>query len=351
MQEAEFGGYNPNARAEGPMPLWQRTIEIEDLLLDNASPESQRRIEQTLKDQEGDDEKVVARCADARYWLTWEGNTTIPTVATGGPRPRYRKRFQRDCVSGIVELPHLNCGGLRVREGQIVNGVAENATDSYGFVARHVPESDPGRMALRSAAEVSLLVAKPVLAAVHNHDTGDINPLAVYRNGKPDYSRELSDSFQKFLNDNATYVASIKKTFYEIDQSVQSPRVLHFTTSDLSSEALFAGITERPGNVFRVSTPEPEDEDARKVDPVDANLSIDQSHYAISHSITSFGKPGTEFERLDRVIVEAKTMNAARDMASRFKSRDWAKDWLALPDKKIFIVRVVDGQLVDTDYF
>jgi hypothetical protein len=200
MRGPEFS-YSPNSGpgAERRIPIWQRSIEIEDIISDNESPEAQRRRESSLQSLESNDETVVARCADARYQLTWERITTIPTVATGKPSARYKGRFQQNHVPGIIELPHLNCGGLTVRGNQEIHGVAENAPDSHRFVAEYVPESDPGRQALRSAREDSLLVEKPVLAAVHNHDNGDIYTLAVYRNGKPDYSRELIGSFQRFF--------------------------------------------------------------------------------------------------------------------------------------------------------
>jgi hypothetical protein len=154
-----------------------------------------------------------------------------------------------------------------------------------------------------------------------------------------------------FLDNNAAYVANIRTEFPRLDQTTQNPGVLHFTSSEISTEGLLPEITRKPGNVFRVLIPECEDGDARRVDGNDARIAIDQSHYAISHAISGFGKPGSAFERLNRVVIDARTMDAAIDMATRFRNRDWTREWMDLPDRKIFLARIVDGQLIDIDTF
>jgi hypothetical protein len=75
MRGPEFR-YSPSSGpgAERRIPIWQRSIEIEDLVRDNASIEAQKRRENVLQSIETNDETVVARCADARYQLTWGRN-------------------------------------------------------------------------------------------------------------------------------------------------------------------------------------------------------------------------------------------------------------------------------------
>jgi hypothetical protein len=331
---------------EAGFNLEQRPITIGSLLIDNRSQKANRRRARFDEDERNHDLVTIFRCSDSRYIITYRGAIAVSTIAAGGPKKQFEGICSDDSSRGILILPHENCGGLGFKSILEEFGLPEDADEVADYLHNpaNVPTSDPGAMALLSARMVSRIIpSKPVLASVHNHETGDIFPLVAYYNGKPDFGAGVPSEFTKFFNAQANYVAHLRTeipNLKEIQTEQNKVKLLAIVRSRRPLESILPETTRIPGSAFRIVSSRPEDGDLTRIDPDDAKLVIGQARYPFDH-----------FSTLDRVLVAMESMETAREMATMLFDKPYTKAFAAKPGTEVYVAQANNGVIEKIEEF
>lgn len=319
--------------------LERAPITIDSLLADNHSQKADRRRRRFEEDEQNGSQVVIFRCSDSRYILTYRKGITISSIAACGPKKQFKDICDNECVPGIIVLPHENCGGLGAKSILEEFGFPEDPNEMDIYAQDQIPDSDPVVMAARTAVNVSKIVAdKPVLAAIHKHNNGDIIPLAVYRNGKPSFQTGTPEVFAEFFKFQQNYVAHIKSGYPNLEeiQATQNPELMVITRNRRPLEVGFPETTRRPGSVFRILSSRPEDGNIGNIDSEDAALVTAQAYYPINH-----------FSGLKSILIETKTMDASINMTIQLLRKPWAKIWATKKDSEIYVAQTIHGEIED----
>lgn len=341
------GAHDPRilvpGQTESPISPESTPITMESLLADNHSLKAKRRRERFDQDQQDELQITIFRCSDSRYILTYRKGITISTIAAGGPKKQFKDIYNNDCTPGIIMLPHENCGGLGFKSVLEEFGLPEDPDEIEWYLHNYVPTSDPIIMAAMSAKNVSQVIPdKPVLAAVHKHDTGDILPLATYYRGKATFQTGIPDVFANFFNAQRNYISHLKSKYPNLAeiQSVQNPELLIITRDRRAPEVTLPTTTERPGSAFRILSSRPENGDLDKVDPEDADLIVAQSFYPFDH-----------FSALNRILVLTESMDASKEIATKLMRRPWTRAFAAKPDTAVYTAKSTRGVIDHIEEF
>jgi hypothetical protein len=347
MSAEQPASHDPRIFVPGEQELnaaLERTpITMESLWTDNHSQKAQRRRARFDEDEKNHRLVTIFRCSDSRYIITYRGATTISTIAAGGPKKLFGNICADESSMGIIALPHESCGGLGSKSVLEQYGLPDDADEVARYLndPANVPTSDPGAMALLSARNISRIIPdKPVLAAVHNHSTGNIFPLVTYYRGQPVFQEGIPSQFESFFAAQRNYVTHLRAKLPNLEaiQAEQNAGTLVLTRSRRPLESILPEGTRIPGRVFRILSSRPEDGDVTRIDPEDEDLVIGQSHYPFAH-----------FSALNRVLVLTENMDTSREMTRMLLNRPWTRTFAAKPDTAVYIGQSRHGVIEDID--
>jgi hypothetical protein len=332
---------------EAGFNLEQRPITMQSLWEDNHSQKANRRRARFDEDERNHDLVTIFRCSDSRYIITYRGAIAISTIAAGGPKKQFEGICSDQSSRGILILPHENCGGLGFKSILEEFGLPEDADEVANYLdnPNNVPTSDPGAMALLTARIVSRIIPdKPVLASVHNHETGDIFPLVAYYGGKPDFSAGVPNEFARFFNAQGNYVANLKTeipNLKQIQEKQDKVKLVAIVRSRRPLESILPETTRIPGSTFRIVSSRPEDGDLTRIDPDDAKLVMGQARYPFDHFDAT----------LNRVLIAMERMETAREMATMLFDKQYTKAFAAKPGTEVYIAQTNNGVIEKIEKF
>ncbi len=305
-----------------PQSLWE----------DNHSDEANKRREQFEKAKANNDITLVYRCSDSRLLICYQNIMANPAIAAAGSRTPFVNASSESYVKNLSMITHDPCGGQSAKESQERHGVPKDE-DIHEFVEQYVLSSDPVEQAIRSARRISTFTDKPVLAAVHTQEDGQIKPYAVYQNGKVLLGQNVEqDKFGDFLIRNETYVKMLKGKYPDLTttQKVQNPGLVAIFENMRPFDILYPNTSDKPGSVFRIRIPRANDH----LEPNHVSLVVRQAHYPIAN-----------FDKAKRVLIETKKMEDSKLIASHLARRPWMRQWLQQPDHQVFVAQADDGLL------
>lgn len=338
MPQFEFENFSfrsASTGAEGPALSELPPITPKSLLADNYSNEANRRRREIQEVKDARSLTLVRRCSDSRYLLNHQGIYTIPTIGTGGPHDPFSDAYNDPAVKRIVALPHYPCGGLNAKEEQETNGVPNDPEEIDAYIKEHVRNSDPIVQASMSAHEISYRSPdKPVLCAIHNHETGAIIPIAVYKHGRSVLDPSVvAEQFGDFLEGNALYVARrIQEDPGLLErQKIQNPPMMIITDRMKAAEVAYPDTTRRP--VFRIRIPRYKSGGGIYITDDDRRTVLRQAQYPV------------HFSGLEVILVETEVMDKSLEIAHALRARTWMRPWLGKKGNQLLVAQTINGIL------
>lgn len=327
---------------------------------------------------------LVLRCSDARMTIPYKGVTALPTIAAGGPVHAYIPLIQNKTLKCIIVAPHFDsstfkkgkmpqgCGGLGAKEDHKHFGNKIKKEGIHSFVDRHVYHQDVILQGCISASKIALYTEKPVLAVAQDHLTGEMFPIAafknfgrvtvssvplrylfhdqydperIYKNGIPTLSEEeIPQEFKEFLKNNKSQSTNLKIKYKDLKrrQKIQNPLILCISRNMRPMEVGYPNLTSKPGTVFRIRVPRPKGSEI-KTDNFSLNNVVNQAHYPILHSVINAKDNIKPFSQMKRILIETESMKESEKILKKLKAQPWMQKWMNLPDHKIFLAQTNEG--------
>lgn len=334
--------------------------------------------------------KLIAyyRCSDARLKPAGVGAVSWGSIA-GADEPDTKFATSRG-TQGSVALGHfdgdtavpgemvIGCGGLLVKKEV---GFDKNHTDAKKFVAETVRHEDVIIQALLSAENIAILSGKPALAAVQDHLTLQMYPIALYlpkgegmvqaiskvrardivdknydarrlyANGIPTIDISiLPEMFQEILLQNLKDMQDMNSKYPDLRklQKVQNPRAILWSTDIRSARVKYPILSSPPGSVFKVIMPREKIEGNVSIQEEDIKKCLEQLSYAITHATHNANSSDGSFRDTKDLIIETGSIDGSIHLARRAMEEPWMKEWTKLgEDRKITIVQSVGGIVAD----
>lgn len=339
--------------------------------------------------------KLIAyyRCSDSRLKPAGIGAVSWGSIA-GADEPDTKFATSRG-TQGSVALGHFDgdtvkpgemptgCGGLHVKEDV---GNEKNHTDAKKFVAETVKHKDVLIQAWLSAENVAILSGKPALAAIQDHLTLQMYPIALfstdregviktqskvrardivdknydphrlYANGIPTLDISiLPEMFQEILSQNLKDMQDMNSKYPDLRklQKVQNPRTILWSTDIRSARAKYPILSSPPGSIFKVIMPREKIEGNVSIQEENIKKCLEQLSYAIIHAIENSNNPNGPFHDAKNLIIETGSTDESIRLAKRAMEEPWMKEWAELgDDRKTTVVQSVGGVVADNiDYY
>jgi hypothetical protein len=334
-------------------------------------------------------------CDDARSRPSRK-TAQVRTIAIGGDEETYEsyKGLINDkSVKLITTVAHYDgdtvgigiaptgCGGQDAKLQQ-TKKLLPTEGGALGWVDKKVGHHDPVVQAMISATRISSLTDKPVLAAVRNHLTGEVLPLAIFRrntNGTIDIhtSVDIGDCLQgsyrpediykkgmphlekddpllveysTYFIDNMKYVGELKEQIQK-DPGVytrlktQDPDAIVISTQTRPLVTRYSGLFTQPGSAFEITA-------ARSKKSTEAQTPItnkaireilDQLDYAAMRN--ALNPEGHGFRRTRTILIETTRLEESRRIAKSIAETELGIRWLS-EGRQIIIAEVRGGKIV-----
>lgn len=276
----------------------------------------------------------------------------------------------------------LGCGGLSAKlESQTNNN--GNKEGIHKFVDEKITHPDPFIQSWVSASRIAKASGKPVLAVAQDHLTlemhtfasflyidgykitksaidetdiieGNYDPAKIYENGIPVLSEdEISPTFQEILDQNAKEVKILNERYPNLRemQKVQKPRMIMLSTDIRSARVRYPDTSSTPGSIFKLHVPREKAEGAINIPTDELENCLNQLEYPIRNAISNFGNPILPFSNTDRLIIETADIHISKQLAQKTLGKDWMKEWIRLPNRKIIVVQTKSGVVSNIEYF
>jgi hypothetical protein len=334
-------------------------------------------------------------CDDARSRPSRK-TVQVRTIATGGDDETYEsyKGLINDkSVKLIVTVAHYDgdtvelgvpptgCGGQDAKLKQTRNLLSREGRSSLRYVHEKVSHHDPVVQAMISASKISCLTDKPVLAAVRNHLTGEVIPLAIfkrnangtndmhssvsmrdclegsyrpeniYKNGMPYLEKNdpLLAEYSDYFNDNMRYVGELNNLIENNPDvynrlKTQDPDAIVISTQTRPLVTRYSGLFTEPGSVFEITA-------ARSKKSTEAETPItntavkeilDQLDYAMNNALNP---EGHGFRRTRTILIETSRLEESRRIAQAIADTELGIRWLS-ERRQIIIAEVRGGKIV-----
>lgn len=366
--------------------MQENTSEIlptsESLLWDNHSPESRSKRNKFFELRKMGKLFVVRRCSDARGNIPEEYCIDTSSIATAGPQRPYDEMIHHKGIGLIVNLTHFDggvfklgirpagCGGLLAKEKQMSTETTEDKEGLDRFVEK-IKSPDPLIQSIFNANRISSYTDKDVLAAIQDHRTGMIYPLAVfsnsgreikmnlpmrylmhgqydpskiYQNGIPALKDEdFPQSVLEFLTLNRKQVNYLKESFPDISDKLkdQNPEFLVITTSKMSARGRYANTLREPGSYFQIHIPaEKENGKRTKISQQTIDTIIEQAEYPIKH-----------FSNIHTVLIETGDIEQSIRIAASYVTVDLLRTWTHNPYHQILLSEVSQEETKEIGVF
>ena len=274
--------------------------------------------------------------------------------------------------------PPLGCTALWVKS--LIGDMPEQ-NGVRRFVSENVKYKDPLMQAWYVAINMATLSGKPTLAALQDHLTLEIFPIAeflsqsdggmdirtrvnirhlldrnydpkkIYENGIPAISQSrLTDDFIKILQENARERQEILSKYPDLKkmQKVQNPRVAFISTEIMSLKTIYPVLTSVPGSCYKVIIPRNKIEGGHEhVTEENLRKSLDQLELPMKEGVENYGNPNGEFSDTDRLIVQTEDLELSKEIAQRVMQEKSVAEWKNLDGREIIIVQAISGVVID----
>lgn len=376
----------------------ERRITPELLLLDNRS-ENSVRIRKQWNIWRADGTLTLEwDCDDARRRPPLKA-VQVRTISIGGDEETYEayEGLANDkSIERIAAVTHYDgetvkngvvptgCGGQDAKGKQKTNQ-APTEGGVYDWVREKIAHDDPVVQAIISAARISRWTTKPVLAAICNHLTGEIFPLAIFQQGKNgetnihssvnlgdildgsyrpekiyergiphlDITDPLLEAYATYFAENQHEVATLADKYLDLRNrmKVQNPDAIVISTQTRPLRTRYYDTFGDPGVAFEITA-------ARCRKSIEAPTRITKStideilqqlDYAMKHSLNPKGR---DFRNTRTILVETTHLEESRRIAQAIAKTDLGITWLA-EGRSIIIAEVRAGEIADNkiEYF
>lgn len=347
-------------------PIETRKISIAILREDNQSKEA----DEGRKNYEAAaaNGQLIAgeACGDPKTSIPLPHKTVfLRSISLSGPKD-YRL-FADPKIGLAAAVAHIK--GTTVERGKMPTGCAGleeklksmgNTEEAQGlayYVRNNIVHPDPIVQALVTARRIHRESGKPALAAVQDHLTTRIYPVAVFLGGTdyksaPDLidlaikydpamlyedgiptlkDSDIPDIFREFLdaaNAQMKHLLANYSNFREM-QEVSNPRMVILSTEPRSLRVRYPQTMSRPGIAFKMHLPRERLESGT----ISIKSSVlqdirNQVQYPFSHAIEHFGLADQSFSKTDIFLIEAPEFEIAEDLGRTLAEEPPVKEWL-----------------------
>lgn len=317
---------------------------------------------------------VVHGCGDARNWMVPTigdpGIVSNRAIGTTGIGRRLERMIRHAGVARVMVVGHYDgvlsadkgalagCGALAAKDA-LDRGEHAHLSESLEHVHEYVQSPHVVVQTLVTAVEASALGNRPVLAAVMDHRTGRIFPLAVVvRRGQvflgvdneelsptivknaveareslsipTEFDLNVLDSdltmrkFIDMLQHNARYAAQNEATpDFSNRMAVQNPTTAIMSSSVIPLAVRYPRLFSEPNTAFALRIiRDPEG----IINPASLREAIAQMNYPISHKLDA-QNTDAPFGRTNTIIIETTRESESMRAAAELCNRDWMKEW------------------------
>lgn len=362
---------------DGSITAERHSIEVtpDSLLQDNMSMEAAYLNDIWLKTRDAHNLLLVDKCGDPKSFEDKpETKVVLPSIAASGPIDPFIKAYCDPRVKGIVEMPHYSsliakpgenpggCAGRGVKGAQKGNLSAEEG-DTQQYVHEFVPHEDVVINSLFRAAKIASFSEKPVLAAVQDHITGRVKPLAyfatkatgglsgetiipyyllfdgnydpkrIYENGVPELPIEsLPDMFAELIEENRQHIHELNTKYpdFMASQKISDPTTLILSTSTKPVRVRYPHTFRLPNTFVNLVFGRQRIEGEDIVDPQILHKSLKQAHFFVTKSVENHDDDGAEFSRLNRILIETSNLELSLELATELGEKQWMRQWMEL---------------------
>lgn len=321
----------------------------------------------------------VEACGDARTILPMaERSVPIRSISTAGPKDY---GIFRDPKIGLaVAVTHFNgdtlevgkmptgCGGLAGKLS--AEQLSEEGIGNY--IRNNIVHPDPIVQVLVTADRIIRESGKPTLAAVQDHLTTRLYPIAVltspidyktpvdlislivkydpsllYENLIPTLKDgDIPEIFRGFLDaaNNQMRKFLMDYSNFKENERVQNPRMVVLSTEPRSMRVRYPFIMERPGIAFKLHVPRKKLESGKIViNPEVLEDIVEQAQYPFEHAVEHFGDPSKDFSKTGVFLVETGDIEVSKQIAERVKQEPWMQKWISQDDHEIWLAQTDEG--------
>ncbi len=369
----------------GPQILNSESLAItsDALRNDNFSEKADGLRHQWEENRSRENLWAIAACGDARILIPNPTNTvSIRSIATAGIKES--KIIESAGVKIAIALTHVDgatiqegkrptgCGGLGAKE-EALNGDAKKdvVRGIEYYVTNKIQHPDATIQSRISAEEMAAKTGKPALAAVQDHRSGKIYPIAaflkgglvvvskvrekdlivysekeIYRNGIPSLEdNQVPDEFTEFLQACKTQERELLMRYPNLKdmQKVQNPRMVVLSTDIRSMKVRYPTISDFPGLIFKLHVPREKIGSGINIQADALEQSLSQTQYPIGYSVRNYGQPDKPFSKTDLILIETGDIAISRLLAAKLMDEEWMKQWLALSNRHIIVIQTQEG--------
>ncbi|GEM_PF-6737992 len=365
----------------------QRVYTPEDFVRDNHSllADQNRNTFSSLRNN--GELFLITRCSDARGNIPELNCIDISNIATDGPQQPYQNLIIGAGVKAIMEMTHFDgekfrlgqhptgCGGLEAKQLQLLEAPSEKDMKKFGLprYVEAIKSPDPVVLAYYNAQSIASHTTKPVMAAIQDHVSGIIYPLAtfqnddgeiisrtklptrymfqdqydqrvIYKEGIPILSyNNLPEVFKEFLDLNQKQISDLELKYSNLHEilRVQNPHFVIVTTEKMNARARFPEILKEPGSYFQVHIPRDKQEQIISIDPKTIETALEQIQYPIEH-----------FSKVDTILIETSDLAQSKKIGSALIRATWMQNWQKKrQNHQIFTAESRVGKIVRLEEF
>lgn len=318
-------------------------------------------------------------CGDARTILPLpEKAVPIRSISTAGPKDY--GVFRDPKIGLAVAITHFSgdtleigkmprgCGGLGAKFA-----VEQLSSEGIGnYVRSNIVHPDPIVQALVTARRITKESGKPSLAAVQDHLTTKLYPIAVFLT-PVDYKShvdlidlaikydpeiiyadliptlkesDIPDIFREFLDAANNQMKNLLMGYvnFKENQKVQNPRMVVLSTEPRSMRVRYPTTAERPGIAFKLHVPRERLESGKiSINPAVLDDIVEQAQYPFEHSANHYGDPSEDFSETDIFLVETGDIDVSSQIVNRIVREKWMQKWLSQQGHGIWIAETNEG--------
>lgn len=321
----------------------------------------------------------VEGCGDARAILPLpEMSVPIRSISTAGPKDY--GIFRDTKIKYAVVVTHISgdtlevgkmptgCGGLTAKLS-----VEELSNEGIGsYIKNNIVHPDPIVQALVTANRIVKESGKPTLAAVQDHLTTKLYPIAVfstpidyksyvdlvglmvkydpeqiYANLIPTLKdSDIPDVFKEYLEAANSQMRTLLMNYanFKENQRVQNPRMVVLSTEPRSMRLRYPTTSSRPGFAFKLHVPRQRLESGRiAINPEVLEGIVKQAQYPFEHSADHNNHPEKDFSKTDIFLVETGDIDVSNQIVKRLAQEKWMQKWLSQKDHEIWIGETNEG--------
>lgn len=309
-------------------------------------------------------------CSDARAVVVDTLGSSIAevtSIAAADQPSRFEHVFKHSGVAQVISSGHFKCGGMHVKE--VRNGqTLPIRRPVESFIDSRIISPNTITQAYRAARRIAQISGKPVLAAITNHETREIFPIAEIWNGGANVrsnvdersllegtvqydennvpilqDRQLSPNFAILMRRNKERVAYLQRQGgFDKKQKVQNPGLILMTTSIIPAGLRYPS-KYLPNSIFSIKLGYKKSGNGNiDIDGYEKIEATQQLEYPIGNSLTA--KPNEAFSDTHTLLIETPDLKESESLAGELVGHLFVKQWLS-QGSQILISEVHSGRI------